>query len=151
MNRCVAQAREVPQHLLGPLRDSTATQSDGLALRQRLAEEGYLFLRGVVPRDEIMSARQEVFERLAEVGEIAPPAIEGIATGHSRRRESAGDLGAFWQSVSEEPALRHVSHGPRLHDFITHVLAAAPPPHAHTLLPPAAPYNYRAPSVEAIG
>ena len=107
----IAQGRLVPDELLGPLRDSTSVSGNGSELRRRLSEDGYLFLRRTVNRADISAARGEVFERLAEVGEIRQPAIEGIATGESRRRERAADLGAFWQSVKHGPALRHVSHG----------------------------------------
>ena len=55
-----------------------------------------------------------VFDRLHEVGEIGAPARDGIATGASRRRGLAGDLGRFWKSVVDMPALRQVTNGPRL-------------------------------------
>ena len=106
MKGCIAQGREVPKQLIAPLRDSTEALADGAALGQRLADDGYLFLRGVVPREDVLAARGEVFQRLAQVGEIRSPAIEGIGTGESRRQELAGDLGAFWRSVNEG-ALAH--------------------------------------------
>ena len=59
-------------------------------------------------------AREEAFGRLRDVGEIREPVREGIATGKSRRRDLADDLGAFWRSVCEGPALRKVTHGPQL-------------------------------------
>jgi hypothetical protein len=136
IRRCVAQEREVPERLVAPLRDSTPLTADGPALRQRLTDDGYLFLRGAVPRTEILEARCEVLQRLVEVGEIAPPAIDGIATGASRRRELAGDLGAFWQSVSEGPALRRVSHGPRLRGLMQSVLGEPAVPQDYIFLRP---------------
>ena len=59
----------------------------------------------------VMSARSEVFQRMADVGEIAEPAQAGIATGESRRADSEPDLGRFWKSVSEGKELRAASHG----------------------------------------
>lgn len=135
-NACVVQGREIPEHLLGLFRDSTALQTDEAALGQRLLEDGYLFLRGFVPTSETIAARQEVFSRLVEVGEVKPPGIAGIATGTSRRREVAGDLGAFWQSVSEGPALRRASHGPEMHKLMALVLGEAPRPHDYMFLRP---------------
>lgn len=104
--------RKVPDELVGQFRDS----SDGgdVELRRRLADDGYVFLRGVVDPTDVLAAREEVFARLVEVGEIRPPAIEGIATGQSRRRELSVDLIAFWKSVSEGLFLRNVSHGTRI-------------------------------------
>ena len=105
-----AQGHLVPDELLGPLRDSTSVRENGSELQRRLSADGYLFLRNAVNRADISAARGEVFERLAEVGEIRQPAIEGIATGESRRRELAADLGDFWQSVNHGPALRFIQH-----------------------------------------
>jgi hypothetical protein len=80
-----------------------------VSLRARLAEDGYLFLRGVLDRDAVMAARQEVLARLAAVDEIAPGS--DIFTGRSARRSKEPDLGRFWRSVSEGPKLRAVTHG----------------------------------------
>jgi len=99
----------VPRDLVGGFRDSTDVKEPH-ELRQRFLDDGYVFLRGVLDTSDVLAAREEVFSRLVDVGEIEPPAIEGIATGQSRRRELADDLVAFWQSVSEGPALRCVSH-----------------------------------------
>jgi len=91
--------------------DSSALLSDGTALRARLAEDGYLFLRGALDRDEVLAARHEVLGRMAEVGEIAAPAEAALPTGVSRRAELHPDLGRFWRSVSEGPAVRNAVHG----------------------------------------
>jgi ectoine hydroxylase-related dioxygenase (phytanoyl-CoA dioxygenase family) len=143
MKGCIAQGREVPERLVGPLRDSTdlldstilPNRADRQLLEQRVEDDGYVFLRGVVSREVVLAARREVFERLAEVGEIRQPAEEGIATGESRRRD-VGDLGAFWQSVSEGPALRHVSHGPALHGLMEAVFGGEARPHDYMFLRP---------------
>lgn len=103
--------REVPAKLGGKLRDSSALVGDQPKLRGRLAADGYIFLRDVLDKDEILAAREEVFARLVEVGEIEQPAMAGLGTGHSRRRELVKDLVAFWRSVSEGPAFRLVTHG----------------------------------------
>ena len=66
----IAQGRLVPEELVGPLRDSASVRGNGSELRHRLSEDGYLFLRNAVKRADISAARGEVFERLAEVGEI---------------------------------------------------------------------------------
>ena len=118
MTDFVVQGQAVPEELTGPFSDSTAHVSDGAKLQCRLDHDGYVFLRDVLDKEEVMAARAEVFGRLAEVGEIKQPAVEGIATGDSRRRELVDDLGMFWQSVSEGPALRRVSHGPRVLELV---------------------------------
>ena len=126
---CWTQGRPLPDTRVGELRDSSAAVPDPAALGRRLTADGYVFLRGVLDVGEVEAARVEVFERLVHVGEIHPPAAEGIATGGSRRAELVGDLGAFWKSVSEGPALRRVTHGPRLHALLARVAGA--PVRAH--------------------
>jgi len=77
-----------------------------------------------VPRDLVLAARLEVLRRLAEVGEIAAPAEEARPTGTSRRAELHPDLGRFWKSVSEGPALRRALHGPELAALADRLFAA---------------------------
>jgi hypothetical protein len=101
-------------------------------LARRLADDGYVFLRGALDAGDVRAARTEVFERLVQVGEIRPPAAEGIATGESRRAETVSDLGAFWKSVSEGSALRRVTHGTRLNALLARI--AGVPVRAHDYL-----------------
>jgi len=112
--------RPVPPALLGPLADSTGAADAALA--GRLAADGYVLVRGALDRAQVQAARAEVFGRLAAVGEVAEPAVEGIATGTSRRAEQ--DLDAFWRTVSEGPALRRVTHGGALAALAARVLGA---------------------------
>lgn len=133
-SECRAQGGPIPAALIGELRDGTGGLPDPAALRRGLREDGYLLLRGVLDRDEVLAARVEVFERLVAVGEIRPPPAAGIATGESRRAETVGDLGAFWKSVSEGPALRRVSHGPRLRGLVADVAGALIRPHDYLFL-----------------
>ena len=107
-------------------RRSGALRDDSPALRARLEEDGYLFLDGVLPAALVNAARSEVFARLAEVGEVAAPPVAGIATGTSARRARAGDLGEFWRSVCEGPALRRLTHGNPLASLMGHILNAPP-------------------------
>ena len=116
------QGRPLPGTRVGGAPRQRAVAADGAELRRRLAADGYVFLRGALDVGEVQAARVEVFERLVAVGEIRPPAIEGISTGESRRAETVGDLGAFWKSVSEGPALRRVTHGPRLGTVLARIV-----------------------------
>ena len=111
MDNCRVKGQPVPSSLIHEMVDSASLLDSPTALRARLAEDGYLYLKGVVDKDAIMAARQEVFERLVKVGEIREPAIDGIATGDSRRKELEPDLGAFWRSISEGRKLRAASNG----------------------------------------
>ena len=129
---CWTQGRPLPEARVGDFRDSSTVAGDGVELARRLAADGYVFLRGALDVGEVRAARIEVFERLVQVGEIRPPAVEGIATGESRRAESVGDLGTFWKSVSEGPVLRRVTHGARLRSLLARIAGA--PVRAHDYL-----------------
>ena len=107
----VLESRRLSPETVGAMTDSSPLLADGAALRRRFAEDGYLFLRGVLDRTEVLAARREVLARMAEVGEIAEPAEAALPTGTSRRVEMHPDLGRFWRSVSEGPAVRHAVHG----------------------------------------
>lgn len=117
-----AFGRAVPAAMIGELTDSTALLTTPDRLRSRVAEDGYLLLRGVLDVGEVLAARRAVFARLVKVGEIAEPAIDGITTGGSRRAELVDDLGVFWRSVTDTPPLRRVTNGPRLGQVMQAVL-----------------------------
>lgn len=94
----------------GELRDSSGILGDVPKLREGMAAEGYLFLRGLLNRDEVLAARREILERLSEVGEIdlAHPLMEAVYSGASRRGEV--DARAFAKALRSGPALRRVCH-----------------------------------------
>ncbi len=61
--------------------DSTDLLNDGPALAARLANDGYLFLRGLFPRDDIMKVRQRLLQKAADGGwlDAHAPLEEGRA------------------------------------------------------------------------
>jgi hypothetical protein len=64
-----------------PFVESSAVVQDGDALRERMAKDGYLFLRGVVDPGAILEARREILTICGEAGWLAPGAgtVEGVA------------------------------------------------------------------------
>lgn len=54
----------------GVLRDSSDATFDGAELRARLAADGYLYLPGLLDRDEVIAARRELCARLARAGQL---------------------------------------------------------------------------------
>ena len=133
----MTQQRRVPDALLGPLVEATSFLNNSQKLRRSFADNGYVLLRGVLSCEDVSAARKEVFNRLAAVGEIQQPVEAGLATGTSRRRELAPDLGGFWKSVSEGTALRRVSHGPHLRELVGLLFDASARPHDYLFLRPA--------------
>jgi len=103
----------IPKSILGEMCEADLTKS----LSDQLVEDGYLLLRSVYDPLQVNVARQEILERLAEVGEVKEPISAAIFSGTSNRRSlhpTADDLGKFWKSVSEGSALRAVINGPKI-------------------------------------
>ncbi|MDA0342227.1 MAG: phytanoyl-CoA dioxygenase family protein [Proteobacteria bacterium] len=116
--------RVIPPELLGPLIETPSPLPDGETLRAGLARDGYLLLRDLIDPAEIKAAREEVFARLGEVGEISQPTVAGVFSGQSNRDALYEDRGVFWQSVSEGSALRQVTHGAALANAMTTAFGA---------------------------
>src|SRR5262245_59424528 len=64
----------------GFLSDSSHLIHDFAALRQRMEEDGYLFLRGFFPRAAVLEARKFVTDRLMDGGFLDPayPSLEAV-------------------------------------------------------------------------
>jgi hypothetical protein len=65
---------DTSEEAFGELRDSSYLAGNGEALRVRMEEDGYLFMRGYLKRDEVLSARREIVSRLAAEGVLEPGA-----------------------------------------------------------------------------
>ena len=72
--RLTAQKKEleVTAHAFGELRESSEILLDGSALRERMADDGYLFFRGALSRKGVLEARRECVRRLSDAGRIEP-------------------------------------------------------------------------------
>jgi hypothetical protein len=69
-----------PSAELGVLRDSSDLLADVPALHSRMAEDGYLLLRGLIDRDKVLQARRTVFEHMDAHEALTPgePILEGV-------------------------------------------------------------------------
>ena len=96
------------------LRDSSPLRDDITALRRRMQQDGYLFMRGLLTRDEVLEARREITRRMAEQGWLDPasPAIEAIAA-------RARDASKFVPDIlaKDNAALAKVLYAGPLMDF----------------------------------
>lgn len=137
MSHSFSQQKQVPAALLGPLINSSNLLTKPDELRRNFLDQGYVFLRQAMPKDDVVAARRSIFSLLAGVGEIAEPVDDGIATKTSRRKEIAPDLGGFWKSASEHPALRCVTHGAHLHEFAELIFEQPARAHDYLFLRPA--------------
>ena len=62
----------------GELRRSDDAQNDAIALRERFAEDGYLYVPGFFARADILEARKHIAQALVEVMSGARPAPQVI-------------------------------------------------------------------------
>ena len=51
-----------------PFVESNSLLDDPPGLRRRLRHDGYLFLRGILPQDEVLDLRRQILEICAEAG-----------------------------------------------------------------------------------
>ena len=68
----MGEALELSDDKFGMLRDSSSIAFDADALRERMAEDGYLFLPGLLHRDEVLAARRVIAQRLELDGNLLP-------------------------------------------------------------------------------
>lgn len=72
--------KPIDMEQVGVLRRSDDVVGDRDELWRRMGEDGYLFLPGYLDRDEVISAREELCDRLFKAGVLDPnyPAMEGV-------------------------------------------------------------------------
>lgn len=104
----------------GRLRDSSALVDSTDALRARMDEEGYLFLPGLLNRDDVLTARREVTRRLAEQGALndAFEPMEAVARDDYNGRFKP-------ELARQNDALEHILYDGPLLAFFERFLGAA--------------------------
>src|SRR5687768_7143962 len=75
-----------------PMTDSSDLCDDADALRERMDEDGYLYVRGLLDPDRVMAVRGEILAILAEHGWIAG----------GKRLERARAVGTPWREGDDE-------------------------------------------------
>jgi hypothetical protein len=103
---------DVSDQAFGWLRSSEDALNDPAVLRERLEDDGYLYIRGFLPLDLVHAARMSLLARLAAGGHINPdyPLEEGIA--------QYGKAVPFSPSLANpNPEVERVVFGPELTGF----------------------------------
>lgn len=96
----------------GLLRDSMDAADDVEELRRRFADNGYLYMKGYLDRDEVLNARSSLTGRLAAEGvlDASRPHMDGYA--------APGGGYAFKPEVTNNnPAVQNLLYGGRLAEF----------------------------------
>lgn len=92
-----------------PFVDSTKLISgDSSSIRQRMKEDGYLFLRGLAPRDRLLDLRREMLGILESAGWIKPThgSLDAIWSGAGPFTEGEPEYMAVYQKIINAPAFR---------------------------------------------
>ena len=104
----------------GELRESTDILDDVEALRDRMDEDGYVFLRGYLDRADVLAARRNLLERIASQGGLRPDAdlMDGVLRDRTPVR--------FEQSITQRsgPLRKLLKDGPMI-AFFTRFLGGA--------------------------
>jgi hypothetical protein len=105
---------------LGLLRDSNSILNDPAALRARMQADGYLLLRGILPRERVLGARRMVLERLAAAGKLDKNAslMDGILADGS-----SGEYLGGKKEVTHSPDFLAFAECPEFFSFFNHFLS----------------------------
>ncbi len=102
---------------LGELRESTAILADPAALRARMVDDGYLFFRGLLDRNQVDASRSELLGRLAQEGGLDPDSP--LSDGKLRTNERIGFRPELTRS---SPTLRSLLFDGAMISFFTRFL-----------------------------
>jgi ectoine hydroxylase-related dioxygenase (phytanoyl-CoA dioxygenase family) len=111
-------------------RESSELLDDAEKLRQRMADEGYLFFRKLLPTDVLLELREKITSVLVSQGWIrgGSQQMDAIASSLPYREGDAGYLQALKEVVRLE-ALHALAHRPELIQVMSKVLGGSAFPH----------------------
>jgi len=115
LHSCGHTLDAAPEHL-GLLRDSSELVQDGTALRERMAEDGYLFLPGCLNRDEVLGARHAITSRMARDGVTHPD------FSHEAAIMKPGGQGHFQPDWAKNPAVQKALYSGAMIEIHTRLL-----------------------------
>lgn len=105
------------KYLLGELRRSDAFAEEAETLRARLEADGYLYLKRFHPREEVLAARRQLLERMAERELLQPGArlMDGVVNRHIDAPGSTSI--AATRHLADLGGYRRVVESPRVTNF----------------------------------
>ena len=115
---------------LGLLRDSNDIMSNVPALKKRIAEDGYLLIRGLHNKQKVLDARRQILEKIAAKGGMqeGTDVMDGVIS-------EAGKKGGFFGGVNDltmSPAFQELVKAPEVMGFFDRFLGG-----------PAATFDYK--------
>jgi len=106
---------------LGELRRSGDAVGDRAELERRLADDGYLYLPGLLDREQVLEARRQVLDELAALGALAPGSVPADAVAASPFPR----LGILDEVAGRSDALMSVLYGPGMTGFYERLFGEA--------------------------
>jgi len=99
------------------LQDANAIINDRDALRQRMADEGYLLIRGLHPAERVLQARRAILEFCNAEGNAIKPGtdlMDGVINPAGKMPQIMGRKG-----ITHDPEVRSVLEGRPIFDFFS--------------------------------
>lgn len=113
-----------------PMYEANELLGDPQALRAHLDRDGYLFLRGIIPRDTLLALRDQLTRILADEGWIEDGARRMEARAISRpRREGQPKFFKVHDRIMKLEALHSLAHETHLMDVMRQALGDSAFPH----------------------
>ena len=102
--------------MIKPFTDSTALLGDGAALAANLDRDGYIFLRGLLPREEIMAIRRQLLALAAKGGWLKSdqPLESGIANLEKACKDPEPRYLEFFRPMWKLEALHRMKQHPNI-------------------------------------
>lgn len=126
------QAQAAPAAAAGatsvrPCLDSTDQFKNTVELRKRLQRDGYLFLRGVLPREAVLRVRRQALEIAASLGWVASghPLEEAVANPAASTIDPDPSYLAMLSRLYRSEDLHALQHHPRVTDLFKRLLGGA--------------------------
>lgn len=103
--------------------DSTALIDDGHALRERLSRDGYLFVRGLLPRETIHNVRSRLLEKASAGGWLDPakPVELGVANPAAACKDPEERYMRLFRGLWADEELHRLRIHPRVIELFTRI------------------------------
>ena len=104
----------------GFLADSSAHVDDPVYLRQKMEDDGYLFLKGFFKREDVLKARQVILDRFEEKGFLDRnhSSVEGVLANRIANERTAFNASAAGETVKKYNPVEMVKDNQPLWDLL---------------------------------
>lgn len=86
---------DFPGEQMGVLQDQSGLLGDPAALHEQMAQDGFLYLKGLIPREKVLHARQIILKHMSDKKALTPdtPILEGVMPAGGRSVQMMGRKG----------------------------------------------------------